>query len=246
MKKPLTRIQAFVLHLISSVVVLLLIFLMLDFILYPYGFLFASKGFEIFKIIVLSDIFLGPLIMLVIFNPIKKSLKKDVAAVLIFQLSFLAFGIWTMYIARPVYIVFNENQFNVTTATEIEDVNLKEVRLSKFKSLPLFTPIFTGSTAPTDKKKLEQISFTTNFGAGINTYPQYLVPYEEQTNVIIKKALHYSNLTIKNKEQLNAIVLYFNNKKKEGIEVGFIPMLFNTHIKIVAINKSNGIVMAVF
>jgi len=49
---------------------------------------------------------LGPLLTLAVFDPKKKELKRDLSIILLIQLSALFYGIYTVSVARPAYIVF--------------------------------------------------------------------------------------------------------------------------------------------
>ncbi len=132
----LSRLQAFGFHFLASATVIAVIFGLVKLVWYPNQLFEAANGFELLKILVLVDLVLGPLIMLIIFNPKKKSLKFDVSAVLICQLMFMAYGVWSLYAVRPVYIAYVENQFFLVKANEIEDSDLDKVEHANSKNCP--------------------------------------------------------------------------------------------------------------
>jgi len=69
------------------------------------------------------DMTLGPLITLVVFKSGKKGLKFDLAVIALLQATALAYGVHVVYAARPVYLVFAFDRFNVMTAEDIDRVS---------------------------------------------------------------------------------------------------------------------------
>jgi len=57
-------------------------------------------------LVLIVDVCLGPLLTLAVFDPKKKELKRDLSIILLIQLSALFYGIYTVSVARPAYIVF--------------------------------------------------------------------------------------------------------------------------------------------
>ena len=91
----LSRLQAFGFHFLASAAVIAIIFSFVKLVWYPHQLFEAANGFDLLKILVLVDLILGPLIMLIIFNPAKKSLKIDVSTVIECQLLLLGYGVWS-------------------------------------------------------------------------------------------------------------------------------------------------------
>ena len=77
---------------------------------YPYPYRELSGGRELFALVVAVDVVLGPLITLVIFNPAKtrRHLVMDFTVIGLLQVAALAYGLWTVFVARPVHLVFEE------------------------------------------------------------------------------------------------------------------------------------------
>ena len=88
---------------------------------YPYPYREISGGRELFAIVVTVDVLLGPLITLAIFNTQKsrRELTLDLSLVGLIQLAALAYGLWTVAVARPVHLVFEFDRFRVVHGVDI-------------------------------------------------------------------------------------------------------------------------------
>ncbi len=235
----LSRLQAFGFHFLASATVIAVIFGLVKLVWYPNQLFEAANGFELLKILVLVDLVLGPLIMLIIFNPKKKSLKFDVSAVLVCQLMFMAYGVWSLYAVRPVYIAYVENQFFLVKANEIEDSDLDKVEHAQFKKLPLFGPVFVGTKAPESDKKREEIMFAKLGGMGIQNLPQFYVPIEDVQVQVRANGKLPSQLNTNNedKKQLENM---FEKAEKQGQKILFSPLQTKGRQLFVAIDGTNG------
>ena len=150
---------------------------------YPPPFFEAAGGSHLLFILVGVDVTLGPAITLIIFDLGKKSLKElkfDLAAIATLQLAALLYGGYVMFQARPVYIVFVKDRFELATAADIDPEELAKVTRPEFRSLPLTGPRLVGARPPTDEKERERILFASVFGGtDLHSFPQYYVSYEE-------------------------------------------------------------------
>lgn len=240
----LNRYQAFGLHFLASATVITCIFAFVKLVWYPHQLFEVANGFELLKILVLVDLILGPLIMLVIFNPKKKSLKLDVTIVLICQLAFLAYGVWSLYTVRPVYLAFVEKQFVLVKANEIEDNDIAQIQLEQFKHFPLLGPVFVGTKAPESEKKREEILFAGLGNMGIENLPQYYVDYAQNKPQILaaSKEISQLNLDKGSKEQLENIQTRF---EQQGKKVLFCPLKTKAKLLYVVIDANSGEAIAV-
>lgn len=88
---------------------------------YPYPYREISGGRELFVLLVSVDVILGPLITLVVFDTRKprRELVRDMLMVALIQLSALGYGLWTVWAARPVWLVFEYDRFRVVHAVDV-------------------------------------------------------------------------------------------------------------------------------
>ena len=116
------RFQAAGIHLCISLVIAALAATLVFALWYPYPYRDLSGGRELFTMLVSIDVILGPLLTLAVFN-LKKpraELVRDLAIIGLVQLLALGYGLWTVYQARPVHMVFEMDRFRVTHAADID------------------------------------------------------------------------------------------------------------------------------
>lgn len=135
------RLRASGIHLGISLCVAFLAALLVFGVWYPYPYREISGGRALFLLVVCVDVALGPLITLVIFNQAKprKELYVDITVVAFLQLAALAYGLWTVFAARPVHLVFEYTRMTVVHAVDI-DPSLLIKAPPALQTLPLTGP----------------------------------------------------------------------------------------------------------
>lgn len=135
------RLRASGIHLGISLCVAGLAALLVFGVWYPYPYREISGGRALFLLVVCVDVALGPLITFVIFNRTKprKELFADFTVVAFLQLAALAYGLWTVFAARPVHLVFEYTRMTVVHAVDI-DRNLLVKAPPELQKLPLTGP----------------------------------------------------------------------------------------------------------
>ena len=106
---------------------------------YPYGEI--SGGRELFFLVVAVDVIMGPLITLAIFNRAKprRELLIDFTVVGLLQLAALGYGLWTVFAARPVHLVFEYSRMTVVHAIDV-DADLLAKAPTSLQKLPVTGP----------------------------------------------------------------------------------------------------------
>ena len=99
------RAMAFVVHFSASVVVGLATFGLIWLVWYPPPLLQTQGILDIYALLLMVDVVAGPTLTFLIFNKAKKSLKFDLAVIVVLQLSALVYGLNTVYQGRPVFFV---------------------------------------------------------------------------------------------------------------------------------------------
>ena len=135
------RFRAFTIHLGLCLCVALLAGLLVLGVWYPYPYREISGGRELFMLVVAVDVVLGPLLTFAIFTRSKpwRVLRRDLAVIGLFQLAGLGYGLWSVYLARPVHLVFDINRFQVVHAVEVPAMLLDKTP-SGITALPPWGP----------------------------------------------------------------------------------------------------------
>jgi len=123
MVKLKERLTASSVHLGLSVCLAAIAALLVFTAWYPWPYREVSGGRELFLILVSVDVILGPLITLVIFDRRKpvRELVTDLSVVGVIQLAALAYGLWTVAVARPVHLVFEVDRLRVVHAVDVPE-----------------------------------------------------------------------------------------------------------------------------
>lgn len=133
------RSIAAALHLLASLAIASLAAVLVFFVWYPYPYREVAGGRELFLLIVAVDLVVGPVLTFVVFNRSKprQELWRDLSIIGVLQLAALCYGLWTIFLVRPVYLVHEVDRFRVVTAADIDPASLPQA-LPEFQKIPLF------------------------------------------------------------------------------------------------------------
>jgi hypothetical protein len=181
----MTRYKASAIHLGLCVLVGALVLAIMLFVWFPGPYFQAMHAGGLLLILLGVDLTIGPLITLVIYKHGKKGLKFDLVAIAFMQLGALFYGMHIVYQARPVYLVFTVDSFDVVAANDLSSEELRRAVNTEFGRLPLMGPRLVAVRKPQDPKEREKILMSSlEGGPDLPQMPRYYVPYvEEKTHV---------------------------------------------------------------
>ena len=135
------RLRACAIHFALSLIIASLAAWVVFGVWYPYPYRELSGGRELFTLVVVVDVLLGPLITLVIFNAAKtrRHLAIDFTVVGLLQIGALTYGLWAVFMARPVHLVFEYSRMAVVHAVDVAPETLAKAPPS-LAQLPLQGP----------------------------------------------------------------------------------------------------------
>ena len=200
------RLRAASIHLLISLVVAALAAALVFGLWYPYPYRELSGGRALFFMVVGIDVIMGPLITLLIFNAQKtrRHLAADLSVVALLQLAALCYGLWTVFEARPVHMVFEYKSMVVVHAADIEPANLSQAP-ANLQKLPLTGPTLL-SLRPF-KNADEEFDSVSLALAGVRqaAQPALWQPYETAQADILQTAQTLAQLQARFPEQAPAI-----------------------------------------
>jgi hypothetical protein len=167
------------------------------------------------------DVTIGPLITLIIFKTGKKSLKFDLTVIALLQLAALAYGIHTVYLARPVYLVFTFDRFDLVMAKDLDPKDLATATRAEFRGLPLGRPRFIGVQEPTDAATRNKLLDSALQGKDIQLFPQYYVDYGAQATLALARAKPLQVLRDHDAKLVDAFLI---SEKLQAEQVKFLPL----------------------
>jgi len=173
------RFRAGFIHLLISAAIAAAVFLPIYFFWYPDVLYDYAGGKDLFLLIVGVDVTLGPLITTVIFVPGKRGLLFDLVVIGVLQVSALVYGVYVMFEARPVYIVFVKDRFELVRANTYPEGALDKPEAGKWAQLPVTGPKIIGVRMPTDPKEQFEVMVAGMRGLDIHLRPKYYVEYRD-------------------------------------------------------------------
>jgi len=189
---------------------------------YPWPLFKAAGGDHLIFILVGVDTILGPLITLIIFKVDKKGLKLDLAIIALLQFAALAYGVHTVYLARPVYLVFTTDRFDLVTAANLDPEDLAKVTRKEFKHPSLGRPRYVAAIPPHNPNEWLKVMKTALVGKDLQLYPQYYVPYDQsEAQNALKQA---KDLNIILKREPEEIQRYLISTGRTLESVKFLPL----------------------
>lgn len=183
------RIRFFIYHLGLSFFAITLIGVGAILLWFPMPYRTAAGGLAMLALLCGVDLTLGPLTTLFLAKPLKslKELRLDISIVAIVQISAMAYGVHSIYVARPVHTVFEVDRLTGISANNVLVEDLPAA-LPELRHLPRTGPTLIASRISekeTPEEKLRSLSLALN-GIDISSQPKRWVRYESMLPEVLK------------------------------------------------------------
>ena len=153
------RQNFFLRHLSLSCLIAFSILVWVFFIWYPSPLAQAVGVTQIFLMMLVIDVIVGPILGLLVYKEGKKSLKFDLTVIILLQLSALFYGIYSIEQGRPVWIAFNVDRFELVRKNEIMDQNINQAQ-SQFQQPSWLKPQFVATVFAKDTNQRNDDMFS--------------------------------------------------------------------------------------
>lgn len=232
------RVLASVTHLLASLAVISVFLLVVYFIWYP-GPLSELHGvIDAIKVVIGVDIVLGPLITLIIFNTRKqrKELVRDISVIVLVQISALAWGAYTTFMVRPVFVVFYYDAFHSVVRNDIaSDTKGGDMAIPGFWQRPkqVYIPRLKG------KKAVQHANDLLSKGVPpIKFQVSRYLPIEEHKQAVLEEAMDMTRYLEKeeNRVRLDAFLQSHGGTKDN---YSLYPLEYGPFRSIVGVNREN-------
>jgi hypothetical protein len=165
-------------HFLGSLLVATVMAALVFGVWFPHPFRSLAGGTELFFIVMMVDIVCGPLLTFVLFNPAKpkRELFVDLSLVVVLQLAALAYGIGTVYQARPLYLVFEIDRFKVIALADVDAQELAKLPESlkpQFFKGPQLAGLREATKEEREKVMFESAQGGRDYGERPNFYATY-------------------------------------------------------------------------
>ncbi|MDR7091703.1 hypothetical protein [Cellvibrio fibrivorans] len=169
-----SKLKAAALHFFITSVVALLVWQLIIF-WYPGELMQVLDSLVAYKIIIVVELILGPLMTLVIYSPEKsiKELCSDYIVIGVIQLGALVYGVSIVAAARPAFLVLARDRVEI-----IRPLDIGEFEAGWPEDLPMTPSLFASTqylcvTFPNDSEGRKKILLSVLAGKDIHRLPQY-------------------------------------------------------------------------
>ena len=241
-----TRRQAALFHLAISVLVAGTIFAGMLIVWFPSPYFEAAGGKTLLMLIVGVDVILGPLMTFIVFNPAKRSLIYDLAAIVMMQIAALIYGVHVMASARPAFIVYLHGAFAVVAANEVVADEMADAKLAEFQSMPLAGPRLAAARIPADPGLEMRITIEAiNGGPDFSAHPRFYIPYTSSSRDAAASGKPLADLAKRKPENVEAVAKLAGASGKPIDALVYLPLRTRMTEMTIVLQKDNGNVVGV-
>ncbi len=155
--------------------------------------------------------------------------SRQVKWAIVVQALAMAGGLFAVFLARPAYLVFTLDRFDLVPANEISARDLADTRDERFRRRPLDGPAYVAAVLPRDERERQRILESSFEGKDLQRFPQYYVAYLGEAAAALKRAKPLAAVHAKAPEAIerelarlgrlpdSVRVLPLRAKKKDGL-----------------------------
>lgn len=173
--------NAALLHLLVSIILGSLVAVFVFFVWYPHPYGMLSGGLKLFAILISVDVICGPVLTLILFNPLKSRAEifVDMSLVVAIQLSALTYGIHIVQQARPLFLVHEVDRFRVINLNDYEGQNFAQLPSNVPAPHWRTGPVTVGIRPPLNSDERQKVMLDSIFGGrDYAQRPEFYVPYD--------------------------------------------------------------------
>lgn len=221
-----TRLKVSCIHFLISVSFISTLAFFVFWFWYPHPFNVLPGGREIFLLMMACDVVLGPLIMFIVFSKkkSKSELKLDIIFIIIFQLLALSYGMWSVFVSRPVYIVFERDSYRVVRSVDIPLQNLSK-RPIEYSSFPVTGPTLLSLRDFSNTQEQMNTTFLELEGLPMSAQPEFWQEYSKSKNRILKSGKSIDKLIYnfpEYKEKIQSVIEKSKSLKNDLLYFPFV------------------------
>ena len=235
-----TKLKFFLFHLSISLIVILIASFIVFFLWYPSPLAKAVGVTQLFCMLLIIDVIIGPLLGLLVYKEGKKTLKLDIATVIVVQIAASGYGFYTIGQGRPAWIVYNSFSFILVKNSDIETKYLDKAE-RKFQQPSWLHPnIVAIQSIYTSQQKQSLDSLSQERNNAINRHPAYYTDIEN-----VKVRLQMNAYPISMLEQYNDKQRVLDILHNYPNADAWLPLSAPVQDMVVLINKEKGEVVKI-
>ncbi|WP_411686642.1 TfpX/TfpZ family type IV pilin accessory protein [Acinetobacter pseudolwoffii] len=229
------RLKFFLSHLSISAVVAFIVLGLIFFIWYPTPLATAVGVTELFFMMLVIDVIIGPMLGILIYKEAKKTLKFDLSIIIALQIAALGYGVYSIEQGRPVWLAYNVDRFEMIRKNEIITDHIDQA-LAQFQHTPWLKPQYAAVQFAQDKKQREEDMFAEVLaGISLAQKPERYVDFAQAKASIKQQAQPLALLKDFNDPNVVKMILVQYPQAN-----AFIPLKANALDMTVLVNKNTG------
>jgi hypothetical protein len=220
------RLKAALVHLALSGVVAAIAATLVFALWYPYPYREVSGGRDLFLLVVAVDIVLGPLLTFAIFNLAKprSELRRDLAIIVLLQVAGLAYGLWTVHLARPVHMVFEYDRFRVVHQVEIP-LELIDRTPAGIDAVPWGRPTLLALRPFRSTQENSEMTLAALQGLHLSARPELWQPYDAGRRAVLQAARPASELKSRFPQRAAEIDGILRASGRDAARAAYLPLV---------------------
>lgn len=219
----MSRWTAAALHLLVSAFIICIIGATLVFVWYTPE-LFSLGADRLIVILGIIDITIGPLLTLIVYKKGKPSLRFDLTVIALLQAAFLAYGVYIMWQARPVFLVGVLDRFELVFSNELQDEDLANARAELFRTRSWRGPIIVGGELAKSSDERLQLALSGFSGKDIHLMPDRYAPYAMVAAELAARAKPAAELMALSPEAASTVAAELEAAGHRPESVVFVPI----------------------
>lgn len=234
------RLKFFLSHLAVSLLIALLVISIVFFIWYPSPLAVAVGVTHIFLMLIAIDVVVGPILGFIVYKEGKKSLRFDLAVVILLQLSALSFGVYSIAQGRPLWIGYVVDRFELVRNNDL--INDKaDQALPQFQNPSWLQPQYVGVVVADNVEQRNNDLFAEVMGGiSLAQRPERYVELSEVKSLIQQRAQDLELL-----KQYNDPNQVMKVLAKYPMATAFVPLKANAVDMTVLISKEKSEVVKI-
>lgn len=212
---------------------------------YPYPYRDISGGRDLFVLVVAVDVVLGPLITFAAFSKAKPwpVMRRDLWVIVLLQLSALAYGLWTVYWARPVQLLFAVDRFQVVHAIEVRTDHIAKAD-ARITPMPLTGPQVSQMREPSTPAEKNELVFEATGGLDASMRPDLWLPYGANPAPILSRARPLTELMQRTSPAERDLLQAATQKTgREAAQLRYLPLMSRTHSWTVLVDPQSAAIL---
>lgn len=226
------RNRFFLWHFLISICISLISLFWVFQVWYPSPLAKATDVTHIFLMLLAIDVILGPVLGFIVYKEKKKTLKFDLAVIFLLQLFALGYGLFSISQARPVWIAYNVDRFELIRANDIIADKLEKA-YPQYQTASWLKPKFVGVQISENIEEKNQNMFEEVLGGiSIAQRPERYVSIDQVQTPMKSRSQSLSQLNKYNtSSDVHKILLKYPNAN------AWLPLKANAIDMVVLINK---------